>query len=165
MIIRPAKIEEITQWWENEIAKNPNDQSLIVWKARFIEENANGKRKTFFAFDESGTVIGQVTLLFESKDKLMTGDGKAELIKLEVAENHRGEGIATKIYLTAKSYARDQGVDTLTIGVEPSEIRNMQIYFHWGFTTFLQCITETFPSTNETDPGETVTVLCYSQKI
>ena len=164
MEIRIATMQELENWWDKEIKENAGDNSLVVWKNNFIEENINGKRKTFFAFD-SGKYVGQGTLLFESKDKVMTGDGKAEIIKLEIEEEYRGKGVATEIYKALKFYAKSVGIKTLTIGVEPSEIRNMQIYFHWGFTNLLQCITENYPPKNDGDEGEIVTVLCYSQNI
>ncbi len=165
MIVRLATIEELNEWWDKRIAKSPNDNSWVVWKKSFIEENLNGKRKTFFAFDNSGKFIGQCTLLLESEDKVMTGNHKAEIIKLELVAEERGKGLATKIYNAVKDYAKQQGVKTLTIGVEPCEIKNMQIYFHWGFTNFLQCITEIYPPANKDVEGKVVTVLCYSQEI
>ena len=164
MEIRIATMQELENWWDKEIKENAGDNSLVVWKNNFIEENINGKRKTFFAFD-SGKYVGQGTLLFESKDKVMTCDGKAEIIKLEIEEEYRGKGVATEIYKALKFYAKSVGIKTLTIEVEPSEIRNMQIYFHWGFTKFLQCITENYPPKNDSEEGEIVTVLCYSQNI
>lgn len=164
MDIRIATTKELENWWDSIIEENKDDKSLIIWKNIFVTENISGKRKTFFVFDND-LYIGQGTLLFESKDKVMTGNGKAKIIKLEIKENYRGKGIATKIYNALKDYAKSVGIDTLTIGVEPSEIRNMQIYFHWGFTNFLQCYTETYPPQNDGDDGETITVLCYSQKI
>ena len=164
MEIREANITELTEWWNNRIKKSPEDNSWVVWKKIFIEENKNGKRKTFFAVKD-GKFIGQCTLLFESEDKIMTGGGKAEIIKLEIVKEERGKGFATQIYNALKIYAKKHGIKTLTIGVEPSEIRNMQIYFHWGFTNFLQCVSETYPSANKNVIGKTVTILCYSQEI
>lgn len=164
MEIRPATIEEIEDWWDKRIAKSPEDNSWVVWKNIFLEENINGKRKTFFVFDNK-KYIGQGTLLFESEDKMMTGNGKAEIIKLEILEEERGKGVATKIYNKLKDYAKSAGIKTLTIGVEPCETRNMQIYFHWGFTNYLQCITETYPPANANEDSKVITVLCYSQEI
>lgn len=164
MEIRPATIKELEDWWNKRIAKNPEDNSWVIWKNNFIKENKNGKRKTFFVFDNK-KYVGQGTLLFDSKDKMMTGNGKAEIIKLEIIEEERGKGIATKLYQALKDYAKSVGIKTLTIGVEPCEVRNMQIYFHWGFTNFVQCITETYPQANADVKGEVITVLCYSQDI
>ena len=95
----------------------------------------------------------------------MTGNGKAEIIKLELVPEFRGKGIATKICNKLESYAKEKDIKTLTIGVEPCEVRNIQIYFHWGFTNFLQCTTETYPPNKDGEQGETITVLCYSKEL
>ena len=165
MIVRPATIQEIKDWWDNRITKSPNDNSWVVWKSNFVDGNLSGKRKTFFAYNDNGEYIGQCTLVFECEDPIMAGNGKAELVKLEILKEYRGKGIATKIYNAVKDYAKCNGIKTLTLGVEPCEVHNMQVYFHWGFTNFLQCVTEEFPPVNENVPGEVITVLCYSQDI
>ena len=162
--VRLATIEEVEDWWNKKISKSPKDMAYKKWKENFVEGNKNGLRKTFFAF-ENGKYIGQGTLLLESDDKVLTGKGKAEIIKLELLPKYRGKGIATKIYQKTESFAKKQKIKMLTIGVEPCEVRNMQIYFHWGFTQFLQCISETYPPKAEGEKGETITVLCYGKKI
>lgn len=165
MTIRPIAINELNDWWDSIIKQNSGNDTWVSWKKSFVEENISGKRKTFFAFDNSNQYIGQCTLLFEGRNKNMTGGGKAEIIKLEVIENMRGKGISSMLYNEAKRYAKEKGVHTLTIGVEPKEVRNMQIYFHWGFTNFVECVTETYPPPNKNEKGETVTVIGYSQQI
>lgn len=164
MEIRLATIEELEAWWDEKIRKAPQNNAYKVWKECFVLGNKNGTRKTFFVF-EKGKYVGQGTLLLKSEDAMMTGDGKAEIIKLEINPEWRGKGIATKIYRAIESEAKRAGIDTLTIGVEPSEVKNMQIYFHWGFTNFLQITTQTYPPIEKNGTGETITVLCYSKKI
>ena len=164
MEIRIATAEEVEAWWDKKIAKAPNDLAYKKWKDIFVNGNKSGERKTFFAFDDE-KYIGQGTLLLKGEDKVLTGEGKAEIIKLEILPKYRGRGIATKIYKKIEEYAKANGVKILTIGVEPCEVRNMQIYFHWGFVDFLQCTTETYPPKAEGEKGETITVLCYSKKI
>jgi len=34
-------------------------------------------------------------------------------------------------------YARERGFDTITIGVEAAETRNLAIYLHWNYTEFV----------------------------
>lgn len=165
MDIRIATIQELENWWDKKIEKQPNNPAYRQWKKTFVYGNKSGERKTFFVFGEKGEYIGQGTLLLKNNDPLMTGNGKAEIIKLEINKEHRGKGIATKIYEKIEDYAKQNGIHTLTIGVEPCEVRNMQIYFHWGFVEYLQCITETFPPREEGGVGETITVLCYQKKI
>ncbi len=162
--VRLATIEEVEDWWNKKISKSPKDMAYKKWKENFVEGNKNGLRKTFFAF-ENGKYIGQGTLLLESNDKVLTGKGKAEIIKLEILPKYRGRGIATRIFQEIEKLAKKMKIKMLTIGVEPCEVKNMQIYFHWGFTQFLQCISETYPPKAEGEKGETITVLCYGKKI
>lgn len=162
--VRLATVEEVEKWWDAKIAKSPMDLSYKKWKDVFVNGNRSGDRKTFFTFDE-GKYVGQGTLLLKSDDKVMTGNGKAEIIKLELLPRYRGKGIAGIIFREIEKYAKKNKIRTLTIGVEPCEVRNMQIYFHWGFVNFLQCVTETYPPKAKGEKGEMITVLCYSKKI
>jgi len=164
MEIRIATIEELEKWWDKKIENQPNNPAYKIWKENFVEGNKNGSRKTFFVFDE-GEYVGQGTLLLKSNDDVMTGDAKAEIIKLEINKVHRGKGIATLIYKAIEKYAKENDISTLTIGVEPCEIRNMQIYFHWGFVNFLKCTTEKYPPREVGGEPEIITVLCYSKEI
>lgn len=162
--VREATIKEIEKWWDDHILEDKDDNSRKVWKEQFVSENKKNTRKTFYAWDGNKN-IGQATLLFESSNKSLTGDGKAEIIKLEITEKYRGKGISTLIYKYIEDYAKKHKIHTLTIGVEPREVRNMQIYFHWGFINYIKCINETYPPKIKGQKGETITVLCYSKKI
>lgn len=162
--VREATIEQVENWWDKQILENADDNSYKVWKESFVSENKSGKRKTFYAWD-GNKIVGQGTLVFEGNDRNLTGNGRAEIIKLEVAEDYRNRKISSLIYNYIQDYARQKSLHTLTIGVEPCEVRNMQIYFHWGFTNFIQCITETYPPQKEGGIGESITVLCYSKQI
>ena len=33
---------------------------------------------------------------------------------------------------------KSKGFKSLTLGVEPKEVRNIQIYFNWGFTKYIK---------------------------
>ncbi len=164
MDIRIATIKELEDWWDKKIEKQPNNPSYKIWKETFVKANIEGSRKTFFVFNE-GEYVGQGTLLLESEDKDVTCNGKAEIIKLEINPEFRGKGIATKIYKTIEAYAKSLGIKTLTIGVEPREVRNVQIYFHWGFVNYIKCMSETFPPRVVGGPREEITVLFYSKDI
>ena len=165
MKVRIATIKELEQWWDKKIAKQPNNPAYKEWKYNFVNGNKTGERKTFFLFDENEEYVGQGTLLLKSNDKIMTGENKAEIIKFEINPEHRGKGFCSLIFREIEKYAKENNIKTLTIGVEPCEIRNMQIYFHWGFMNYLQCVTETFPPREEGGEGEVITVLCYSKDI
>lgn len=162
--VRIASVSEIENWWDRKIEDEPLNNAYKIWKDCFVSENEDGKRKTFFAFD-NGKYVGQGTLLLHGEDKDLTAYDRAEIIKLEIEKEYRNKGIATLIYNKIEEYAKNSGIRYLTIGVEPCEIRNMQIYFHWGFTSFIKVITETYPPETQGEEGETITVICYRKAI
>ena len=58
--------------------------------------------------------------------------------------------------LKAKGYTR------LTLGVEPLEIRNIQIYFHWWFTNYIKYdIEEFYPEDDTKEPNRAIVVYYY----
>lgn len=164
IVIKKASIMDVEDWWSKQEKKDPTNLSIKTWKQNFLEGIKSEKRATFFAM-HNGKYVGQGTLLFQSDNKVLTGGGRAEIIKLEVLPKFRGLKISSKIVKYITEYAKQNKIKMLTIGVEPCEVKNMQIYFHWGFTKFLECITETFPPKAKGETGEVITVLCYAKKI
>ena len=151
--VRPATFSELERWWNKKIALHPFDNSYKVWKECFISENDDGR------------YVGQGTLLLYGDDEELTRGDRAEIIKLEIEEEYRNKGIATLIYKRIENHAKAVGIKYLTIGAEPCEIRNMQIYFHWGFTSFIKVDKETYPPKKVGEDGETITVLYYAKEV
>ena len=165
MQVRIATIEEIKNWWDQKIKNKPDDPAYPIWKKDFVDGNKKENRKTFFAFDDNNNYIGQGTLYLKGKDKDLTGKGKAEIIKFEVNREHRGKGVCSAIYKKIVEYAKEIGITTLTIGVEPKETGNIQIYFHWGFTNYIKYTIETLPSRTPNGKEENYCVNYYYKEI
>lgn len=54
---------------------------------------------------------------------------------------------------------KEKGYKTLTLGVEPSKVRNIQIYFKWGFTKYIKTDYEYYPN------GEKAIVNYYKKDV
>ena len=54
---------------------------------------------------------------------------------------------------------KKRGYTRVTLGAEPCEVRNMMIYFKYGFTTYLKTAYESYPD------GEKIMVNYYSKEI
>ena len=54
---------------------------------------------------------------------------------------------------------KKRGFKILTLGVEPKEVRNMQIYFKWGYTNYIKTDYEYYPS------GEKILVNYYEKEL
>ena len=58
-----------------------------------------------------------------------------------------------------------RGYTTLTLGVEPSEIKNIMIYFKYGFTNYIKTDYEVEPSKNEKEKPVKILVNYYSKNL
>ena len=54
---------------------------------------------------------------------------------------------------------KKRGFTSLTLGVEPSEVRNIMIYFNWGFTNYIKSDYEYYPN------NEKILVNYYEKKL
>jgi len=126
---KTATIEELELRWDRNIADNKGDERWVAWKMQSVDENKNGKCKTFVILygDEP---IGEGTLIFSPQ--------YTEINALRIDKNHEGKGHISKLVKVMEQYAKDEGYTSLKIGVEPRETRNLAIYLHWGYDTFIE---------------------------
>ena len=54
---------------------------------------------------------------------------------------------------------KERGFKIFTLGVEPKEVRNMQIYFRWGYINYIKTDYEYYPS------GEKILVNYYEKEL
>ena len=147
-------MKDLETRWNNLICENFGDNRWEIWKKQITKENKHGTVKTFFAYSGK-EIIGEATLRFEN----------LEINGLRVNKEYQGQGIASGLIEFIEHWAKKQNIDHLIIGVEPCEIRNMQIYFKWGFSEFVSHKFETYPPQNENQKSETILVLYYKKKL
>lgn len=56
---------------------------------------------------------------------------------------------------------KQKGYNKLILGVEPSEVRNIQIYFKLGYTNFLKADFDEYEKTTEDGENEKVLLIYY----
>ena len=146
--------------WNRNILDNPGDDRWQRWKEQFIGYNRSGAAVTFVVLDDENPV-GEVTLIISPECKAVKGspclaDGKVigNINALRIRKEYEGHGYVSALMREMEAYAKERGIETLTIGVEAAETRNLGIYLHWGYTEFVY---------SETDCGELV--LYYAKKI
>jgi GNAT superfamily N-acetyltransferase len=62
---------------------------------------------------------------------------RVEINGLRMDKQYEGKGHMSKLVKAMEKYAKDHGYKTAIIGVEPKETRNLAIYLHWGYDTFV----------------------------
>lgn len=131
----------IIEKWDEEIEKH-NDSD--VWK-EFKKEslrNINNRIVYMGILDdkiiaEATAIISENDLDMQNKDGLV-GNGKVYLSAFRTNKEYQDKGYFSKLYKFMENDLKEKGYKILTLGVEPNEIRNMQIYFKWGFNEFIK---------------------------
>ena len=141
---RIATKADLERIWDRNIAENPDDIRWVAWKEKYIAYNQEKKAVTFvILYDE--TPIGEGTLLLHpscsaTHENTALADGKtvANVNALRIQKQFEGQGHISKIIALMETYARQHSIQILTIGVEAKETRNLAIYLHWGFDSFIE---------------------------
>ena len=145
---RLATLQDLEVIWNKNIADNPKDERWIRWKEEYIGYNKTGMAQTFVVVcgDEP---VGECTLILSPECNAVNGrlelaNGKevANINALRIAKECEGQGHISKLMACVEDYAKEQGIKSLTIGVEAKETRNLAIYLHWGYDSFVMSETE-----------------------
>ena len=147
-IYRLATLHDLKAIWNKNIADNPEDERWARWKEEYIGYNKSGMAQTFVVVcgDEP---VGECTLLRDPACSAIRGclelaNGKevANINALRIAKEFEGQGHVSMLMACVEEYAKEQEIQTLTIGVEAAETRNLAIYLHWGYDAFVMSETE-----------------------
>ena len=147
---RIATIDDLNKLWDYDINRHTGEErkQWKRWKIQYLEYNKNGDATTFVVLDED-TPIGQITILFSPKcsavkDRPMLCDGKiiANMNAFRIKKEYEGQGHISKLVKLAEQYAKNKGIEYLTIGSEAKESRNLAIYLHFGYTKFITSFVE-----------------------
>ena len=143
---REATMHDLELIWNKNIADNPGDGRWALWKIEIIEKNKSGVSKAFVVLygDEP---IGEGTLVFSpeyvnGRLALADHETRVNISGLRMDKRHEGRGHISKLVKMMEQYARDAGYKVITIGVEAKETRNLGIYLHWGYDTFVMSAME-----------------------
>lgn len=145
---REASMVDLELKWNKNIADNIGDNRWIAWKTKCIEDNRNKKCKTFVVL-YGEEPIGEGTLVFFPQ--------YAEVNALRIDKQYEGKGHISKLVKIMEQYAKNEGYTLTIIGVEAKATRNLGIYLHWGYDTFVK--------SEISEIEEEGLVLFYSKKI
>lgn len=107
---------------------------------------------------EATAIVSEYDFNMQNKDGLI-GDKKAYLTAFRTNKEYENKGYFSKLYKFMENDLKKRGFKYLTLGVEPYEIRNIQIYFKWGFIKYIKTDYEYYSS------GEKVIVNYYEKTL
>lgn len=157
-----ANKDMIIKKWDYEIQRHNNS---MLWKSFKEESLSNINTRIVYMGLLDGEIITECTAIISSDDKNMQnkdeliGDAMAYLTAFRTNKDYEGKGYFSKLYKFMENDLRNKGFKCLTLGIEPSEVRNMQIYFKWGFNNYIKSDYEVYPD------GERILVNYYKKNI
>lgn len=161
-ICKVASLEEMEEKWNYEIEHAENKYNWMIWKESAIERVKNGKSIAYYGILD-GKIISEATAsidknIVQNSEGLISED-TAYLNAFRTIDEYQGRGYFTPLIEFMLDDLKKRGYKKVTLGVEPCEVKNIQIYFHYGFTEYVKTSTEKYPD------GEEVLVNYYAKTL
>lgn len=162
-ICKIPSLEEMHTKWDYEIEHDlKHRDNWIVWKKENIDNFQNGSIIPYYGFLD-GTIICEATAMLkpevvQNSDRLVD-DKTVYLSAFRTIPEYQGQGYFSKLFKYMLSDLQKRGYTRVTLGVEPHEEKNRQIYKHYGFDEYIKKAQEFYPD------GTAVDVLYYGKNI
>lgn len=146
-ICKIATIDEMEVKWNYEIKKHKN-RNWKIWKSEAISRVKNGQSIVYYGILNSEIICETTAMLDKSIVQNYEGlvdDKTVYLCAFRTVEKYQGKGYFSNLFDFMINDLKNRGYEKVTLGVEPAEIKNLEIYHHLGFNTFIKSAQETYP--------------------
>lgn len=148
-ICKIASPQEMNVKWDYEIAQRGKDkENWIDWKKRSIENYERGYTIPYYGILE-GVIICEATAMIHPKvvqnSTGLVGGHIVYLSAFRTIVKFQGKGYFSKLFHFMIDDLRHKGFTKATLGVEPDEEKNKEIYTHYGFTEYIKSGKEYYP--------------------
>jgi ribosomal protein S18 acetylase RimI-like enzyme len=154
-ICKIATIEEMSTKWDYEIEHSIEDkENWVLWKKENIERFKKGLIIPYYGIlDEK--IICECTAAINSSvvqnSNNLVDEKTAYLTAFRTIPEYQGKGFFSKLFKYMIEDLKKRGYEKVTLGVEPKEIKNKEIYFEYGFTEHIKDSKEFYPDGTEID--------------
>ena len=157
-----ANLAEMNEKWDYEIQKNSGNPAWPIWKENAIAHMKSGQSIPYYGILD-GQIISEATAeldgsIIQNSEGLID-EKTAYLSAFRTIKKYQGQGYFSKLFWFMLEDLKKRGYEWVTLGVEPCEVKNMQIYFRYGFTEYIKMGIERYPN------GEEIEVLYYRKKL
>ena len=167
-ICKIATVEDMEQNWNYLIEIHPDNNAWKIWKEKAIKDMENKNAIVYYGI-LNGVIISEVTAFLSNLDVQnsdgLVDDTTAYLSAFRTRKEYRGKGYFSELYKFIENDLKNRGCNKLTLGVEPCEVKNMMIYFKYGFTDFIKTAYEIEPAKNENEEPKKYLVCYYGKNI
>ena len=147
-ICKIANEEEMNTKWDYEIEHADDKENWITWKNEHIARFKNGYSIPYYGLYD-GKIISECTAFInntfiQDSDGLID-DTTAYLGAFRTIEEYQGQGYFSKLFKYMIEDLKKRGYKRVTLGVEPTELKNKAIYTKYGFTEHIKDAVDTYP--------------------
>lgn len=135
--------------WNYEIRRQKQRKTgLKKLKNDAVYQIKNGQSVKYYG-KLNNKIMCETTAMFDeniiqNSDELV--DNKiVYLCNFSTDKRYRGKGYFSKLFRFMIDDLKNRGYEKFTLGVEPTETKNLQIYQHLGFNNFIKSGRETYP--------------------
>lgn len=140
--------EEMNIKWDYEIEHANNKDNFIMWKKENLKRFKDKSIIPYYGI-LNGNIICEATAMIDSKvvqnSAGLVGNKKAYLSAFRTISKYQNKGYFGILFRYMLNDLKQRGYTKVTLGVEPSEIENKEIYRHFGFDKYIKSALETYP--------------------
>ena len=145
-ICKIASVDEMKIKWNYEIKKHKSP-NWKIWKVESIERVKNGQCIVYYGII-NGKIICETTAMID-KNIVQNSDGLVDdktvyLCAFRTVDKYQGKGYFSKLFNFMINDLKSKGYEKVTLGVEPTETKNLKIYKHLGFNEYIKFAQETY---------------------
>lgn len=162
-ICKIATIDEMNVKWNYEIDNAIDDKyNWITWKKLNIERFQKGYIIPYYGLLD-GKIICECTAVINPEvvqNALdLVNKKTAYLSAFRTIPEYQGKGYFSKLFKYMIEDLKERGYAKVTLGVEPTETKNKEVYFKYGFCEHIKNSREIYPD------GTNVDVEYYGKKL
>ena len=170
-ICKIANLDEIKSRMDYLIEIHPNNQLWVNAKENAIRGyNENSKIMYIGLLNneiicEATAYINELAFIGDIKNiENLLSNERAYLSGFRTNKEYENQGYFSKLYKYMENDLKEKGYKELSLGVEPNETRNIQIYFKYGFTNYIKTSIEYLPGpNNDSKPIEEIVNFYYKK--
>ena len=157
-----ASRDELIKKCDYEIKIHPKDKNWVEFKRQAIE-NYDNKNSICYIGLLDRTIICEATAIV-NKNIVQNSDGLVSddivyLSGFRTNKEYQGKGYFSILFKYMINDLKNRGYKYATLGVEACEVKNMMIYFKYGFIEFIKTALEEYPD------GRVYTVNYYKKEL
>ncbi len=171
-VCKVATLEEIIKRCDYLIDIHPGNQLWVNVKVNTINGFNNGSKIVYLGILD-GQIISEATAYIDDKafigdiqntDNLISSE-RVYLCGFRTNKEYENQGYFSKLYKFMEEDLKSRGYKELSLGVEPKEIRNVNIYKRYGFTNLIKSVVEYEPINYDSEEMVGTVVEFYYKKI